>query len=170
MARARSVQRFQRKHSPTSWTRAISASYVTVAANTKVLLGTFASANPGIALTIRRTRGLFNVVSDQSAAVEEQLGALGLMVINDIAVAAGAASIPGPVTDADDDGWFVWQGFVQQGQNVTGAPSATSLYEFDSKAMRKIEPGFSNVFMCENSHATHGLRIAFAISQLVSIT
>ncbi len=79
--------------------------------STKILLGVFVLSNVGIGETVRRTIGNIWVVSDQAAADEVQVGAFGCIVVTDLAAAAGAASIPGPFTDANDDGWFVWQGF-----------------------------------------------------------
>ena len=125
--------------------------------------------NVGISETVRRTRGQIFVASDQGAAIEDQLGALGLMKVNDVALAAGAASIPGPVTDASDDGWFVWRPFTQIGERAAGGTSALGiLYEFDSKAMRTIEEGFGVAVMLENASPTHGITVSFAVSLLSS--
>ena len=52
------------------------------------------------------------VGSDQVAVVEQQIGALGFIVVSDLAIAAGAASIPSPGFNGSDDGWFVWQAFL----------------------------------------------------------
>ncbi len=136
---------------------------MTVAAATKVLVATFTLSSQGIGETVRRTLGWVLVHSDQEAANEAYQGALGFQVVTDLAVAAGAASIPGPVTDADDDGWFVWQAFG-------GASMATSsaergrLFNFDSRAMRRIEPGQTVAVMYENASATTGLIVELATS------
>ena len=121
---------------------------------------------------VRRTRGWVHVTSDQSAAAELQLGSLGLVVVSDLALAAGAASIPGPVTDASDDGWFVWQPFVSR-QAVSAVLTASAgplVFEFDSKAMRRVEEGFGIAVMVENAHATFGLNVECAFSVLTSIS
>ena len=141
---------------------------VVVPAATKVLLVVVALSNPGINETIRRTRGLVSIASDQTAAPEDQNGAFGAMVINDLAVAAGAASIPGPVTDANDDGWFLWVPFVRSFPAVNGIESRE--YQFDSKAMRRVEEGFAIAFMVENASATDGFNIACGISLLSSLS
>ena len=142
---------------------------ITVAPGTKALIAMFALGNPGISETVRRTRGLIAVSSDQLAAIEEQVGAFGLMKVNNIALAAGAASIPGPVTDDSDDAWFVWVPFAQRSvsANATGTRQST-VYEFDSKAMRTVEEGFGLAVMVENAHAVHGLNIQLAMSLLSS--
>jgi len=150
----------------TDWSRINLTGKVTVAPATKVLVATFALGNPGISETVRRTRGLIAISSDQSAAVEEQIGAFGMMKVNDIALAAGAASIPGPVTDNSDDAWFVWVPFAQRG-SLTLAPLSMS-YEFDSKAMRTVEEGFGLAVMVENAHAGHTLEFQMSMSLLSS--
>ncbi len=99
------------------------------------------------------------VVSDQEAVMEPQIGAFAMVVVSDLAIAAGAASIPGPVTDADDDGWFVWEGICQMAAGSIGGNTIngqTQWYEFDSKAMRRIEQGFGLAVMVENSQAAIG--------------
>ena len=105
--------------------------------------------------------------------MEETIGAFGAIVINDLAIAAGVASIPGPVTDESDDGWFVWQPFGSlYGAVTVGTASRPTLMpiQYDSKAMRKVEEGFGIAFVVENAHPTFGLRIWDAFSMLSSIS
>ena len=123
--------------------------------------------NPGISETVRRTRGFVSISSDQLGAQEEQVGAFGMMKVNDIAAAVGAASIPGPITDGNDDGWFVFQHFAQRGAAVVGQV-ASQTWDLDSKAMRTIEEGFSVALMVENAHATHTFIFQAALSLLSS--
>ena len=172
MANRRPGRRVQavgaRQRQPTNWARSTSATYVAVPAATKVLLAVITLSNPGIGETIRRTRGLISVGSDQNVAVEAQVGAYGMVVVSDLAIAAGAASIPGPITEATDDGWFVWVPFLKRG------PSSTALEvinnEFDSKAMRRIEEGFCVAVLVENGSATDGLLFADMVSLLTSLS
>ncbi len=108
--------------------------------------------------TIIRTRGELWVKSDQLVATEEPFGAMGMVVVEDRARVAGAASLPFPIADAGSDSWFVHQ-FFQAGIAVSSAIGILdpwSRYSFDSKAMRKIEDGQAIVIMLENAHATHG--------------
>jgi len=153
---------------PKGWARINSTAYQVIPANTKVLLGTFILSNPGIGATVLRTRGAFSVASDQGASSEEQLGAWGMIIVNDLALAAGVASIPGPITDASDDGWFLWQSFQRQG--LTSGAITSEQYFFDSKAMRKIREGFGVAIVVENGQAAHGLEFAFGIAMLTSIS
>ena len=157
----------------TSWGRVVSASQITIPAASKVLVGTFGLFNDGISEVVRRTRGTYLVSSDQTTAYEFQFGSMGFIVATSVAIAAGVASLPGPVTEANDDGWFVWEPFTQLSQ-ATEAGSThdgiSTIRNFDSKAMRRIDQGFGVAVVVENSHATHGFEFAFAFSLLASRT
>ena len=108
--------------------------------------------------TIVRTRGLIAVRTDQQIATEDPFGAIGFAVVRENAGAAGVGSLPTPITDEIDDVWFVHQ-FWTAGFLFTGASFAdvTKVFEFDSKAMRKIVDGDSIVIMLENASATAGV-------------
>ena len=133
----------------------------TVAAATKVIIGAFTLDNPGISETVMRTRGRIYISSDQSAAEESQIGALGMAVVTDNAHAAGAASLPGPVTDAGDDGWFLWMPIIQSGAADITAAQVGLGYDFDSKAMRRVEQGYRVVVMIENASASNAFEFGF---------
>jgi len=151
-----------------SWSRDIAAGFFTIPAATKVLLTTVVLSNPGIGETVRRTRGRALVQSDQGAAQEGQLLALGLIVVSDLALAAGAASIPGPAIDASDDGWFLWEPLLNRMSIST--VSEPRHVEFDSKGMRKIQEGFGIAVMVENSSPTFGAIVGCGISILTSLS
>ena len=103
----------------TDWSAsAIQTGSVAIAAATKALLQTFVPVAGGE--TIIRTRGTFSVASDQAGASELQIGALGICIVSDIAAAAGAASIPGPATNAAWGGWFVHQYFSRWFEFISG--------------------------------------------------
>jgi len=173
MAARRSFARgqVQRQKAGTNWSRVVSATVVTVAAGAKVLLTSFSLDNPGIMETVRRTRGRFMLSAD-TANSEPRLGAFGLIVINDVARSLGVTGIPGPVTDGDDDDWFVWEPFGTFTGYLEGATANASIgpitYEFDSKAMRKIADGRGVAVMVENASASTGLNFWFGFSILVS--
>ena len=174
MPSRRSAGGFTRsQRQPTDWGRSVTTGFVTLPAASKVILATLVLFNPGISETVRRTRGVVVVTSDQEAIVEPQVGALGAIVVTDTALAVGVASLPDPVTDSSDDGWFVWMPILQaSGFDVSGveelASAAMNRYEFDSKAMRRVEDGFSIAFVAANSSATTGMRIALSLSALSS--
>ncbi len=110
------------------------------------------------------------LTSDQTGGQETQTGAMGMVVVSDLAIAAGVASIPGPVTDASDDGWYVWQALGGQLDILVGAGPRQAVYEFDSKAMRRIEEGFGVAIVVENAHATHGFNVLVYFSVLASLS
>ncbi len=169
--RGRHMTRNTRTSSGTNWGRFVFAAPVVVPAASKVLVLTFTLDNPGISEVVRRTRGDYFVGSDQQTTTELQMGAWGCIVVTDAALAAGVASIPGPVTDANDDGWFVWESFVQS--SSAGAAGNIAAWQgvhrpYDSKAMRKFPDGFSLAVVVENAHATFGLEFYLGISLLAS--
>ncbi len=88
-------------------------------------------------------------------------------VFSDTAVAAGAASLPGPLTDASDDLWFVWIGLathVEVGATALNVqPNFGTHHHFDSKAMRRVEEGFQIVAMIE-LNASGGAQAIIATS------
>ena len=166
----RRVQRtFQARgrRQPSTWSRIVPSTSTVVAAGTKALFSTLALSNPGIGETVRRTRGSIMVKSDQAGTDEEQIGALGFVVVSDLAIAAGAASIPGPVSEAQDDGWFVWQPLVNA---FEAGEAGREIFHYDSKAMRRVEEGFTIAVMVENAHATTGMEVVHAFSLLSSLS
>ena len=148
-----------------TWSRLVLEPAI-IGPSTKVLIGTGVLSNAGIGETVRRTLGHIYIASDQNAVNENQWGAFGMIVANDLAIAAGAASIPGPDTDRDDDGWFVWQGFSQTLRfgSAVGFGDIGRVYPFDSRGMRRVEEGFGFALMAENADATHSYTIGVAMS------
>jgi len=145
--------------------------FTTVAANTLVLVTNFPAAVGGspdkLPGTIIRTRGVLSIGSDQGAALEVQTGALGGAIVTEAAFTAGGAALPDPVSDSSAGFWFLYEPFAQKNFNNLSIP--TQLYTFDSKAMRKIEPGEMAVFMLVNAHATHGLTFLLNIRMLIKL-
>ena len=100
----------------------------------------------------------------------EIIGAFGLCVVSDQALAAGIASIPGPFADADWDGWFVWRSFNRQLENIT---SAGILWHFDdievdSKAMRKISD--NNTIAIVAQSASGAFQISMPLRLLLKLS
>ena len=146
--------------------------YQTVALDTKVLDQILDPKTlPNVQVqesTIVRTRGILSIRSDQAAVVEDQIGAVGFMLVTDEAVAAGAAAIPGPASEAGNDGWFVWVPFAQRGADVGTMPTSNQ-YVFDSKAMRKFQGGLQLVVMVENQSSVFGLAFQISFRILVKL-
>ncbi len=154
-----------RKHN-NSWGAVVSSVFVTVGANSKVLLGSLTLNNPNIDETVLRVIGQVAVITD-SATFESQIGSVGLIVVSNQAVAAGAASIPGPSTDMEDDGWFCHALFAQDAK--AGDINSTS-YPFESKGRRVVQEGESIAIMAENIHASEGMTVAVQFRILSRVT
>ena len=88
-------------------------------------------------------------------------GAVGAIIVSSAAVAIGTTAIPGPVTDASDDGWFMWTPF--SGQQGIDSSVDVKIFPFDSRAMRRLQEGFEVVFVIETGSAD-GIRFNFAAS------
>ena len=166
-AQRRLVRRSPRGRStraPGSWARTFD-SLTSIAVSSKTLLGQIVLSNPGINETVRRVLGTIYVQSDQLVANERQIGAFGMAVVSDLALAAGAASIPGPVTDASDDGWFLWQPINWgNGSDATQIWADHISYAFDSRAMRRVQEGYGIAIMVENADAAHVFQIQTVLS------
>ena len=97
--------------------------------------------------TIVRIRGSYTALQTTGAAAGDGFAiALGIGLFDEVALAAGVASLPGPLDQMDWDGW-IWHSFgVTQVHTATiadGVNSASSVFRFevDSKAMRKWDVG-----------------------------
>ncbi len=110
--------------------------------------------------TVQRVRGELWVVSDQVVATEQPFGAIGFAVVSEQARAAGAASLPAPITNEDSDLWFVhqfWHTDIRVFDATGNNFNTAARYSFDSKAQRKFTEGEAIVVMIENASATHGV-------------
>ena len=110
--------------------------------------------------TIVRTRGSIWWGSDQEGSDEEPFGALGMAVVRTQAAAIGITALPTPGTDADSDSFFLYQPLLQSvvaaGTPATVAFNAMARFDFDSKAMRKVNDGDTVAIVLENSSAADG--------------
>ncbi len=91
--------------------------------------------------TVIRSRGKFMVHTDNAAAGENQVGVFSNQVVTQAATSGGIAGIPTPLTEFEAD-YFVYEPFfsitsLQTTSVVSGNGQIT--YEFDSKAMRKVD-------------------------------
>ena len=152
MARPRRAV-FQRPKPRTSLWLSAGAAETTIVAGTATL---FASLN-ALALALRpftivRTRLLMSILTDQTAADEFVQGALGAQVVTETASAAGVASVPTPLSEADAD-FFVYAPFMNQYNTGTSEFERTgpgSFWTIDSKSMRKVGTDDDIVFTIEN--------------------
>jgi len=83
---------------------------------------------------------------------QDYFGALGAQVVQERARSVGATALPRPVTEIDDDGWFLYQPFSAFMEASAGVDFKTSdVWMFDSKAQRKVVDGEAIVFQLQNT-------------------
>ncbi len=91
-------------------------------------------------------------------------------LVSDQAFAAGAVSIPGPWSDPDWGGWFVWIPWSFRFEFVSGTgiqmPGSVQI-PIDSKAMRKVQPNETLVVMLESQSAA--VTVAASFRMLVKL-
>ncbi len=156
----------------TFWSGSVPTVLTNVVANSKVLLLSFTNSDDED-LTLRRVRGLLQVQSDQVAASEIQVGALGGGIFSSAAITAGVASLPDPVMDVSDDIWSVYTHIGQTLQFISAVgirPDFSTLYEVDSKAMRKMPDGYSFAFVVANDSAVGAFQVSLGVRLLFSFT
>ena len=109
-------------------------------------------------LTVIRVRGRLLVQTDQIAASESPFGAYGMGIVSAEAIAAGVASVPPPYTNNTWDGWLVHGYFAAPTifGSAIGMHNLSQTFEFDSKAMRKMDPGDRLAMVLQNGHSTDG--------------
>jgi len=167
----RTFARSSGKRPNRGWSIIVDTANSIAGGSTKVLLGTLVPSNPGIDETVLRTVGMIAVKTDQVAATEQQEGAFGMIVVNDRAIAAGAASIPGPLTDGADAGWFVHVPFLNDFTFVSSAgfhANGLTNVTFDFKSKRIVEEGFQIALMVETTASSEGITFS-TILRLLSM-
>jgi len=115
---------------------------VAVSASSSTLLGTLNAAALALRpFTIVRTRILIHFNSDQTGAAEFTQAVYSEQVVTDSASAAGIASVPTPITEANAD-FHVYQPLFQKFIFISGVGVQQTGHEqtfmVDSKAMRKV--------------------------------
>ena len=151
---------------PTNWGGTVAIGLTAVPALTKVLLTT---ATPEFVSgeTIRRIRGTFYTKAAELASYH---GAIGAFVANNTAVAAGVASLLDPVSDVEDDAWMWYESFHGGGTASAGSAgdNAGQVRIIDSKAMRRVDDGYTLVFVVANSTTMVDFNIALSLRALGS--
>ncbi len=117
--------------------------------------------------TVVRVRGSVYISSDQSGAVERQLGAIGFAVVSEEAIAVGGTALPIPISNEGSGLWFVHRIFANAMRTTTD--SHLEEFPFDSKAMRKVEQGQNIAVMIENADSTFGLQYWLKFRLLVKL-
>ncbi len=104
------------------------------------------------------------------AAPEFPFGAIGGMVVQETARAAGIASLPTPISEEFDDQFFLYQGFFAGANSSAGTQiDGIRVYPFDSKAQRRVESGQAVVFTVENASAGAGLFYTWKFRMLIKL-
>ena len=114
-------------------------------------LGALGVATSGA--TLVRTRGQLMFHMDTGAAFDAITVAVGLGIFSSDAFAAGAASLPGPITDVDYD-WIYHRVALLESFSATESDASIQQnlqIELDSKAMRKMKPSQTMGFVFEGS-------------------
>ena len=157
----------------TLWLGVAPTRTVMAAANTAALVN---SGGAGVLalrpFTVVRTRGVMNVSSDQTAALEFYHAALGYAVVSDQAVAIGVTAVPTPHTDFDSDLWFTYEDAGSEFTFVSGIginADAGVFRTYDSKAMRKVEEGEQIITVIETSGISSGARLFNSARILVKL-
>ena len=153
-----------------SWARSVPAAATNIPAASSVLLLSLSTGAFAEESTIRRTIVDMYISSDQVAGTEFQIGAVGMHIANDAAIAAGVASLLAPVTDSDDEAWYLWAP-IGQSTRVATAVGFDGVFGFryvvDSKAQRRLQSGQSAALIIQNTHATNAFDATVSISTLV---
>ncbi len=156
------------------WLDAIPVVQTLAAASTAAITHSLSAVELALRpFTIVRTRGLFSVISDQSAQTEDQQVGVGFSVVSDQAVAIGVTAVPTPYTDMESDLFFLYEQHFSHflfssavGLQDEGNRAVT---RFDSKAMRKVEDGQDIVSTIETSSISSGAIVRLAFRMLVKL-
>ena len=132
---------------------------VTLATGATVVFTLNAAALALRPFTVVRSHFMVMIQSDQGAAAEDQVGAVGLAVVSDQAVTVGVTAIPTPITEMGSNLWFVHQLMMAKETNLVDRAQPAGIFAIDSKAMRKVEVGQDLVVVAEMSTAGSGIII-----------
>ncbi len=137
----------------TVWIGTADQGAIAIATNTSVVISSFApDALSILKATVVRTRGILLVQPQVFTSDLNWNGAFGLGIVSDEALAAGTGSIPRPFDDDDWAGWLVhgyYSGF-NLGSSADPGLVIDTVTTIDSKAMRKVGPNESLVWMAES--------------------
>ena len=144
------------------WISSADQGYVTVGAGASVIHQSDATLP---LTTIVRLRGILSVKAGTSGADQDLIGAVGMGIVSTEAFAAGAASIPGPFSNSDWDGWLWWQAYAMRWEFGTAVGQVVGSVQqvIDNKAMRKVGANEVVVVMAESQAAAAVVAINFRL-------
>ncbi len=137
----------------TSWLAIAEGRDTNAAANSATLSASLNAAALAMRpFTITRTILRWSVRSDQTGALENFGGAIGMAVVSDQSVAIGVTAVPTPFTDLGSDLWFLHGILDGRFQFVSGVgiQAGTGSLEgavIDSRAQRKVNDD-QDVILC----------------------
>ncbi len=131
----------QRSTRKSLWLQFVPITVTLGAANSALAFSLNAAALALRPFTVVRTHFEVMMISDQAAAVEQQVAGLGIAVVSDQAIAVGITAVPTPVSELGSSLWFVNQLLLGEESHQTDLTLAPNRYSIDSKAMRKVETG-----------------------------
>jgi len=136
---------------------------------TQALILFFVAA--GDPFTVLRSRGNIFVTATPDAADDDDVIGFGIIVATDQAVAAGGASLPGPIADPDAD--WLWHQYVPMSARALTAYAGDAIglnarVEIDSKAMRRGTTNQQTVLIGELSSGQFSSVIAHAGFRLLA--
>ena len=139
MTRFSNASRHRSPRRPTSWEVGVNAVEQAISATSNLIWTN--AVTSALASTLVRIRGYAFLRLEVAGAGDGFEGALAIGLVSNEAVAAGAAAVPNPLTDANFDGW-IWHHFFDV-HSVTAtiadgvnANAVVQRIEIDSKAMR----------------------------------
>ncbi len=106
-------------------------------------------------LTFMRLRGRIMATLDATAVNERAVIAVGIILADDQAVAAGVVSLPGPDSQGED--FWIWHGYLMVDSGSEASVNQNFLsdrLEIDSKAMRKARSNDTLVLIAEVCSST----------------
>ena len=142
------------------------------APSTAVLVTTLNAAALALRpFTVVRTRGTWQVISDNSTVAESYQVQLGHAVVSDQASAIGITAVSTPATDSGSDLWYVFE--TQMGSLEVTTDVGRYIKErsvnFDSKAMRKVEDGEDLITVLETSAISLGASVRLFSRTLIKL-
>ena len=126
------------------------------------VLATGTPVPAGVDHTILRTRGHFTFFGNTAGGL--MVGALGMIVTTD----AVTTQVPGPIVDADNDGWFVYEPFAFA-MGISPVNTDNAVIKFDSRAKRIVPDGYHILVVLETTNTSTGVDISMVMRCLSQI-
>ncbi len=154
----------------TVWVGYADQAFVTVASGAKTIVANFSLATVD-AVTVVRSRGVISIAPSVFSADLPLVGAFGIGIVSNEAFVAGAASVPGPFSSSDWDGWMVlvpWAYRYDLTSDIGRLLPGSLQITIDSKAMRKMSSNETLVMVAESE--TGAIDFAAPIRTLLKLS